>query len=38
MNYGKALSLRVDVANIQKAAGTRQRGENRVSAGLALVF
>lgn len=38
MNYGKALSLRFDVANILKAAGTRQRGENRVSAGVALVF
>ena len=38
MNYGKAVSLRVDVANILKGAGTRQRGENRVSAGMALVF
>ncbi len=38
LNYGKALSLRVDVANIITPAGTRQRGDNRVSAGVALVF
>lgn len=38
LNYGKALSLRVDVANIITPAGTRQRGDNRVSAGMALVF
>jgi hemolysin activation/secretion protein len=37
-NYGKALSLRVDVANILTPSGTRQRGDNRVSAGMALVF
>ena len=38
LNYGKALSLRFDVANILNPAGTRQRGENRISAGMALVF
>ena len=38
LNYGKSVSLRFDVANVLHAVGTRQRGDNRVSAGLALVF
>jgi hemolysin activation/secretion protein len=38
MNYGKMLSLRLDVAHVLRDAGTRQSGDNRVSAGLALVF
>ncbi len=38
LNYGKAVSVRFDVANILNPAGTRQRGENRISAGMALVF
>ncbi len=38
LNYGKALSLRFDVANILNPVGTRQRGENRIAAGMALVF
>lgn len=47
LNYGKAMSLRFDVARITHApnllpagnyTGTRQFGENRISAGLALVF
>jgi hemolysin activation/secretion protein len=38
LNYGKSVSLRFDVANILVGAGTRQRGDNRISAGLALVY
>lgn len=38
LNYGKNMSLRLDVANILKGTGTRQSGENRISAGMALVF
>ena len=38
LNYGKTLSLRFDVAHILHDAGTRQRGDNRIAAGLALVF
>lgn len=38
LNYGKSLSVRFDVANILSGGGTRQRGDNRVSAGMALVF
>lgn len=38
LNYGKAMSMRFDVANILTGAGTRQRGDNRISAGVALVF
>ena len=38
LNYGKSMSLRFDVANVLNPAGTRQRGDNRISAGMALVF
>ena len=38
MNYGKMMSLRLDVAHVLRDAGTRQNGDNRVSAGIALVF
>ena len=38
LNYGKNMSLRLDVANILTGAGTRQSGEHRISAGMALVF
>jgi len=38
MYYGKLLSLRVDVAHVLRDGGTRQAGDNRISAGLALVF
>jgi hemolysin activation/secretion protein len=47
LNYGKTVSLRFDVARIMHApnlypagnyTGTRQFGEHRISAGLALVF
>jgi hemolysin activation/secretion protein len=38
MHYGKLLSLRVDVAHVLRDGGTRQAGDNRVSAGLALIF
>ena len=38
LNYGKVLSLRFDVANVLSDIGTRQRGDNRISAGMALVF
>ena len=38
LNYGKLLSLRLDVAHVLRDGGTRQSGDNRVSAGLALVF
>jgi hemolysin activation/secretion protein len=38
MHYGKSMSLRVDVAHVLRDAGTRQAGDNRISAGLALVF
>ena len=38
LGYGKSASLRVDVAQILKAAGTRQTSDQRVSAALAIVF
>jgi hemolysin activation/secretion protein len=38
VHYGKQLSLRVDVAHVLRDGGTRQSGDNRVSAGVALVF
>ena len=38
LNYGKTLSVRFDVANVLSDIGTRQRGDNRISAGMALVF
>jgi hemolysin activation/secretion protein len=38
MSYGKQLSLRLDVAHVLRDAGTRQNGDNRISAGVALVF
>ncbi len=38
LNYSKYASLRVDVAHVLRDAGTRQSGDNRVGAGLALVF
>ena len=38
VHYGKQLSLRVDVAHVLRDGGTRQSGDNRVSAGIALVF
>ncbi len=38
LGYSKTASLRVDVAQILKAAGTRQTDEQRVSAALAVVF
>jgi len=37
-NYSKYASLRFDVAHVLRDAGTRQSGDNRISAGLALVF
>jgi len=38
VNYGKYASLRIDVARVLRDAGTRQSGDNRIGAGLALVF
>ena len=38
LTYSKKVSLRFDVAQILKAAGTRQTDEQRVSAALAVVF
>lgn len=38
VGYGKTVSLRVDVAQILKAAGTRHTDEQRVNASLAIVF
>ena len=38
MGYSKYASLRLDVAHILRDAGTRQSGDNRVSAGLALIY
>ncbi len=38
VGYGKSVSLRVDVAQILRAAGTRQSDEQRVNATLAIVF
>jgi hemolysin activation/secretion protein len=38
MHYGKLLSLRLDLAHVLRDAGTRQAGDNRVTAGLVLVF
>lgn len=37
-NYRKNVNLRFDVAQILKDAGTRQSGDQRISAGLALIF
>jgi hemolysin activation/secretion protein len=37
-NYSKNVNLRLDVAQILKDAGTRQSGDHRISAGLALIF
>ncbi len=38
LNYSKSVNLRLDVAQILKDAGTRQSGDHRISAGLALIF
>jgi hemolysin activation/secretion protein len=38
MSYGRQASLRVDVAQILKAAGTRQTSDQRVTGSLILVF
>ena len=38
MHYSKQLSFRLDVAHVLRDGGTRQAGDNRVSAALALVF
>jgi hemolysin activation/secretion protein len=38
MSYSKNVSLRVDVAQILKAAGTRNTDDQHVSAGLAIVY
>jgi hemolysin activation/secretion protein len=38
VGYGKRASLRVDLAQILKAAGTRQSDDQRVNASLALIF
>jgi hemolysin activation/secretion protein len=38
LNYSKYASLRFDVAHVLRDAGTRQSGNNRISAGLVLVF
>lgn len=38
MQYGKLLSFRFDVAHVLRDGGTRQAGDNRISAGMALVF
>lgn len=37
-SYSKSVSLRIDVAQILKAAGTRQTDDQRASASLAIVF
>ncbi|MEK6593728.1 MAG: ShlB/FhaC/HecB family hemolysin secretion/activation protein [Pseudomonadota bacterium] len=37
-NYSKSVNLRFDVAQILKDAGTRQSSNQRISAGLALIF
>ena len=38
LSYGKSVSLRVDIAQILKAHGTRQTNEQRVSAGVAIIY
>ncbi len=38
LSYGKAFSLRLDVAQILQAHGTRQTNEQRVSAGIAIIY
>lgn len=38
MNYSKSISLRMDVAQILKAAGTRQVGDQRVNFSAAFIF
>lgn len=38
LNYSKNVNLRFDVAQILKDAGTRQSNNQRISAGLALIF
>ncbi len=38
LSYGKSVSLRIDIAQILKAHGTRQTDDQRVSAGLAIIY
>ena len=38
LSYGKAFSLRFDVAQILQAHGTRQTNEQRISAGIAIIY
>lgn len=38
LSYGKSFSLRFDVAQILQAHGTRQTNEQRVSAGVAIIY
>ncbi len=38
MAFGKSVSLRVDVAQILKAHGTRQTNEQRMNASLAVIY
>ena len=38
VSYSRTVSLRVDVAQILKAAGSRNTDDQRISAGLAIVF
>ena len=38
LSYGKSLSLRLDLAQILKAHGTRQTDDVRLNAGLAIIY
>lgn len=38
MSFGKTVSLRMDLAQILKAFGTRQTNEQRLNAGLAIIY
>jgi hypothetical protein len=38
MAFGKAVSLRLDVAQILKAYGTRETSDQRANASLAIIY
>ena len=38
LNYGKSVSLRLDLAQILKAHGTRQTDDLRLNGSLVLVY
>jgi hypothetical protein len=38
LSFGKSVSLRVDLAQILKAHGTRQTDDQRLSTSLAIIY